>query len=300
MNWARATSRTIARTRDDLRWTPGAPCPCGRPASAAACCGIRGRLVARRTPTAPPLGTDRVAGCYATGAGGCTGVLSREHPITESLLEDMSDGGTITMRGGPWRDGVRLRPASLTARVLCEGHNNTLGAMEEPGTRLARVVRAWNQQVVGGAQAPSLFLVHGQDLERWPLCGGLAAGWYRRSKALPRAVPERWIRILYDLEPMPPTWGLYLRAIEGDQWRLEPDTIRSSVLFDAEECVGTVLGLHGFELVLSMTDRDAGRAARTISPGSLHRPRELRLDGGAERRRVVIGWGRASSAVGPS
>lgn len=78
-----------------------------------------------------------VQGCWAAGITLCSGKLSREHLISDTLL-----GSDVRVRGLPWcRDQIRtVGSANLTAKCLCEGHNHALSPCDQEAGRLRDAV----------------------------------------------------------------------------------------------------------------------------------------------------------------
>jgi hypothetical protein len=152
--------------------------------------------------------------CYAGEVGGCSTKLSREHFISESLLEILeADGGQLHVTNFPWlREGERkyVGAANLTAKVLCENHNSAFSPYDAIGTQfLATVLQVGHPKRDGGSRVRALF--NGADVERWllkVLCGVVAM----EAKPSPWRAPNGWVDALLKREGdrLPPGMGLWL------------------------------------------------------------------------------------------
>ena len=67
--------------------------------------------------------------CYASILGNCTGPISREHYISESILKQLGD---LNPDGFPWLKGKssKIVPNDLVANCLCKYHNEFLGPID--------------------------------------------------------------------------------------------------------------------------------------------------------------------------
>jgi len=69
--------------------------------------------------------------CWAECLGGCSDKMSREHLVSESLFPE----GKVRVEGFPWcREAPKeIGIAGLTAKILCERHNNALSPIDTAG-----------------------------------------------------------------------------------------------------------------------------------------------------------------------
>jgi hypothetical protein len=256
---------------------------------------VRPRPLVAKSGTAP----DRpVPGCYAATLGDCGGGISSEHFISEGLLEllaSRSDGRGIFARGPAWREGKWLPLKALGSNILCCRHNEALsvfdGAMALLGRRMLRLGEELNAQ----DPTPWLFAIHGRDVERWllkVLCGVVAGGHAARASGEPvaREVPDRWVRILFGLEEMPPSWGLYVEGAVGRQLRLGVTAINVRPISVKGSSAGVEADVFGWKLVLStmLVQPDLARGA--ISPDSLYRPALLQIPTPAGAKQIYFHW----------
>lgn len=146
-------------------------------------------------------------GCYLSGFGFCSGRLTREHFVSESVLEQIGGGTSVRVGGHHWqppRTFHAIGIGSLTAKVLCKGHNSDLSPLDTVAKNLFELFTMIDAAPL---DAPEHTLFDGLLFERWLLksLSGLAAGGNINSGV----VPDRWKRLLTG-ESWPEKWGLYV------------------------------------------------------------------------------------------
>lgn len=159
-------------THVDLPWKPNDPCPCGgADLKYADCCMQPDGLPLIRVPvltTKTPTGYTQER-CYLKFTRDCSDKLSREHYVSRNVL--LQFGTPLRVTGFPWQGagmaGI-LPPDSLTARVLCERHNNLLSPLDEFA---GRTISALGQAASHATTQPlskrtGYFLGSGDALER--------------------------------------------------------------------------------------------------------------------------------------
>ena len=133
-------------------------------------------------------------------------------------------GDRITLKGFPWQGaGERtVGTKALTAKILCERHNTALSSLDEVGIRffdklrLGRFECSPSEAVVGS----QISLFRGEMIELWMLkvlCGLIVFGKRTDKSGSPIKIdlPPPWLGILFGYQPMPPGWGLWMRAAVG-------------------------------------------------------------------------------------
>jgi hypothetical protein len=206
--------------------------------------------------------------------------MSSEHAISRTLLEMMSRqtaGRGVFVNGPAWKS--RWLPVrALGSNVLCKRHNEALSIFDSRFARFADKVRQLGREIGTKDQTPWLFAIHGHDVERWllkALCAVTAGGHAARpdGKRYVREVPERWVRILFGAEPMPPTWGLYLDARIG-QPLIEPGAQNVSLapISNIGRVVGIEAHVFGWPLLLAVSSVDLQHARGALTPTSMYRP----------------------------
>ncbi|UVT31530.1 hypothetical protein SEA_MASK_3 [Mycobacterium phage Mask] len=116
---------------------PRALCPCGSGRKARRChMGEDLSWIAER-PAA--LLTDARTGyanpgCYGRASKDCSEDLTREHYISDDLLESISwDGKAVLVRGAAWQPSGERKTVgvnSLSSRILCGRHNRALSPLD--------------------------------------------------------------------------------------------------------------------------------------------------------------------------
>jgi len=116
--------------------------------------------------------------CWASSLGDCSGGITREHLVTESVFA----GKEISVNGLPWcrTKTVIMLPTNLTANILCQHHNNGLSSVDEAGLAAFNVFRTAGEiQEARRQESASRIASHafpvvqheidGHKLERWLL-----------------------------------------------------------------------------------------------------------------------------------
>lgn len=154
--------------------------------------------------------------CFLSGSSTCRSKLSREHYISRAVLERVFVGSTGVVQGLPWSDAVyqQVSLMSLTAKILCEGHNNELSDLDTVAGNFLDFVQRAQLHLAGRAEVPRPLTISGHLLERWLLrvaAGMLASGnLSHQGKRLEAEVPEQWKQCLLG-KLFPEGWGLYIR-----------------------------------------------------------------------------------------
>jgi hypothetical protein len=200
--------------------------------------------------------------CYAAGLGDCYGKVNREHYISQSVLKQIGDGKSVTIRNMPFlkKDTPKeIGIASLTANVLCERHNSTLSVLDAVGARMFAAMEAF----IGGTEealAPEETIrIDGDAFERWLLklfCGGLFSGNIRipefgRREGKPP--PTELARVLFGMDKFRPYKGLYLQGGSPEKPIItDGDVLKTSALHISgfEVLVGVRVWLFGFRFDL--------------------------------------------------
>jgi hypothetical protein len=167
-------------------------------------------------------------GCYASSLGDCEGALTEEHYISHAILRLLSDGGgRIRTAGMPFAKGnvLDLPPSRLSAKVLCERHNQGLSPIDAEALKLFQIVSETDglAQAIGHLGTTTL---NGNLIERWLLkvfLGLIAAGFGRtlEGQHVARQVPERLVRVLFGRQSHIVGHGIYLSGALGDTFSRE-------------------------------------------------------------------------------
>lgn len=123
------------------------------------------------SPRDPPSGIAR-KGCYLSKTMDCSGVLTREHILSKTILRQL-DG--IVLGGMPWQQtgtSAQVGINTATAKILCAYHNNSMSKLDDAAGRFfKRLQWIYAQTDVQHAPAskPTATIFSGETLERWML-----------------------------------------------------------------------------------------------------------------------------------
>lgn len=242
------------------------PCPCGSLRRARSChLVIQGDWLA--TAPEPLLTGPRTGfahpGCYAASSNDCSEKLTREHVISAAILRSLEQGKKVRVSGLPWMTApsADLPVQSMTARILCDRHNNALSPLDDTAAKVQAQLRA-DQDALNAlrdnpgsaAVASSLTLASGPLLELWLLktvwgamAGGhLKAGGSKITAMNPEVNLARLANILFRAEPWPDGWGFYVPSYQSrhddhaSDVGLVPLTAQSGELYAASVEFGSV------------------------------------------------------------
>ncbi|MBI4818894.1 MAG: SEC-C domain-containing protein [Deltaproteobacteria bacterium] len=277
------------------------PCPCGANRKAKKCCGSGGRW------EKPPLGSlltaatassSAVDRCYAAPLGGCTGSLSREHYFSKNLLQSLTNAGVVEPRGlfsGP-NDPKKIGINSLTAKILCEGHNSVLSPLDMVGGRFFEVFHRIHA-TPWSPRSESFELFSGHDVERWMLKtmlgfakSGIAPDQGRRVR-LSAAFEVQLLRHVFEGVPLPEGAGLYF--VEPIGGRFTPGQQSFQLIFNRpDEHTGELWGLqtdmNGFSFAILLLQPQTGASGHYNE--AWYRPRQVWVRHLGVRRVVEFSW----------
>jgi len=101
----------------------------------------------------------------------------------------------------------------MTAKILCERHNQALSPLDTEAARLFGVLRDFDQDLRDAAESKTAeVIVDGDKVERWmlKLLAGLVSGKLVNVSELRRGSP--WLQILFAEEDWPSDWGFHFIA----------------------------------------------------------------------------------------
>jgi hypothetical protein len=228
--------------------------------------------------------------CYAASMSDCSADITREHYISEVVLNQLAERNSVKIGGLPWQPGetMELVPVPrLVTKALCKRHNEALSPLDAAAGRFLGTLRVYDAHFNEPAPIDELVLFSGHDIERWMLklvCGSVAAGSVLcDGEVKSREVQEAWIDILFRGAEFPVHWGLYsatpgiLRHSQSldIEWRTDPAT---RIVLAA----GIAINGHPFWLVLGKPDNPAAFG--------VYRPRTIVLKQGQVRKCVELAW----------
>ena len=236
-----------------------------------------------------------IDGCYLRDTLGCGGSLSKEHLISEAVLNVLNQGNLFTLTGAAWQqpgETTRVGLSALTAKCLCERHNNTcLSALDTAAGQFFDAIKS----AASNESAPRIsILVSGHDIERWMLKTLFAVA---HGKILARdrqLLPRKFYSGIDEAQLLtnPAAWparsGMYSLNQVGDivtrknQLDVSPLTMPGS-----DELIGLRFSIQGlaFEFLADMPSN-----IRTPMPLAVHRPGRLVFRHQSLVNEVIMSW----------
>jgi hypothetical protein len=235
--------------------------------------------------------------CYAAPLLDCSPKISREHFISEGVLRLI--GERITAGGFPWLGGQErsIGINALTAKILCDQHNSTLSGLDEVGIRFFDSLRkpSYPEKLKRAIVVPRITLFRGEIIELWMLkilCGLIASGnaTDENGKRIDVPLPEVWLRILFEHQPMPLGWGIYMPKVVGRSFSgMYANQIR--VMNEGGVLKGLVISLEWMSFALVATHPPREKLG-TLLEHCTYRPREIVLNSQMGQDILCIFWER--------
>lgn len=270
---------------------PDSPCPCGSGNLASYCCltgsGFK-KVGSVTSPPAPATGTF-VPACYAARLADCSLKLSREHFVSECLLDELNRDNDLRVSGLRWQEAGQekvLSPNALASKILCDRHNSALSPLDAIA---ANLFGAFNEKGAAGSGRQLLHLFSGHDLERWLLkilCGLVYSKSLSISDETNVSIPKHWLQILFGFSDFPEGQGLYVCTVPGHRF-VGPFGMKLQPIGGSAGLSGIGVWVCGYELILSMS----GFPSRTFDGRTLaYRPLELYATGPAFEKSIIFSW----------
>lgn len=220
------------------------------------------------TCTKPPRPATGVANekCYASSLRDCCDTISKEHYISESLLKEL---GALLRVTSPRLnfEQKELRPANLTAKILCKRHNEALSGLDSKARDYFKCLKHSEARLESGGGTDYF---NGYDFERWllkVLCGFICLDGDE--------VPELWARILFCNNDIIAPSGLNMIVRVGDNVERPQEVIFETGRNQAGERVGCSVTMLGFRYLLSL-DGKRMFGLDDLGKESLWRPAHIR------------------------
>lgn len=235
-------------------------CVCGSTLAAGFCCFANDQWA--KKPTTLVLKSVSAFGsqsqCYLKETNSCEGGISREHYLSKSILELMTDKNVIGLTGLRWLqpgETKELGVNSLVSNCLCKGHNQSLSSLDSAALKFFSALK----DVAINPTPDPLFLCSGHDLERWFLkflLGCCHSGVFSIDR---KPVSKSFMHDLNFVEMFenPQSWpdgaGLYSLLQKGDVVPLAP-RFAAGPIFDTRnaEVVGMVVDAFGLKLAMTL------------------------------------------------
>jgi hypothetical protein len=282
---------------------PYLPCPCDGDQRAAACClGADGNVrkyVASVGPRPPTTGQAQ-NGCYLGHTNDCAEGISREHYISETVLEQLSEPA-VAIEGVFWlppgeRKFVGIN--SLTANILCVRHNSTLSVLDAEAGQFLRTVKrihaSMNTKSLSRKRLVSI--VSGEALEQWILkvaCGlfyAKIASHGRQQIANDHVVDDSIIAEGLFSKRWHRDCGLYMRAAVGQRVPgVNAISMAPATSTNEKRYVGIRVDIIGLEFAVIFDPRGAS-AAQLAAEGWHFRPTDVSFRSKLRTHWLVLTW----------
>jgi hypothetical protein len=236
---------------------------------------------------------SKVGKCYMHELGSCGGKISREHLISESIIDLLSGGEDFSISGLPWlKPGEEkiLAPGNLTAHCLCRDHNSALSPLDTAALIYFRALKTCLEQ-----EATSLRkVVSGHDIERWLLksikamavSGNLGRGQQRLPGLF--AGDVRIIDMLDEPRSWPKGAGLYCRMQTGDRTENNPRFQMQPYTNSEDELYGLGFRVFGLDFALILQEPDASLLPHTRQ--WVFRPGMVTVKFSTAVNHIMISW----------
>jgi hypothetical protein len=271
-----------------------APCRCGSGQPAWQCC-----LTADGWHKAPSIlnlrntgATDSHESCYLRETNACDTKITREHLISESVLEVLAEK-VVAVTGLPGLKGERkvLPFGALVSRCLCSAHNSRLTAIDAAGARFFAAF-----QTCGTTDNPpgQHFIISGHDLERWLLktaaalavSNNFAIDGARMENAVDGAMNV--LRLYEDFTAWRPPLGLHAMKGVGYQFtRKDEFQLAPIIRAGNDQLAGIITDIQGFRIGLLTTDHPI---KGTGLDKAIYRPGKLVFDLGRVTHSIQLCW----------
>ncbi|WCT12985.1 hypothetical protein [Mucilaginibacter jinjuensis] len=267
-------------------------CPCNSGKKATYCCWDGGKWNKRPTllPETKALTGHAHNKCYANITNNCSDKISKEHFVSEYLLNNLSDTKAVNVQGFPWQKEEtvnQIAKASLASNILCTHHNNLLSPFDAEMGRLHSTFNKYDQDLVTPIPTNELSIFCGENIERWMLktaCAFIASDQiYAGKEKMTCQIRDIYIDILFKNDPFPEGWGMYVDASSEQTIQHYNHLTFDSVVIDDTLHVFTIK-LNGlfFHLTLNNPSR--------IKLGVIYRPRGIELKKGDIKKTMEICW----------
>lgn len=259
-------------------------CPCNSGKRIIDCCFAK----IDTTPPGTKTGLSHPR-CYAKSLRDCSSKISREHYISEGIL-DLFESDTLRAYGFSWLkdsdDNVFTRNA-LAAKVLCERHNKALSELDSLAKKFFRFV-------LGKSGDQWAMIVPGYEIERWMLkayCGLISSGNISyHGIELPRKDPNAdFLNTLFYRKEIPSGRGLVFALQKNVQH--QPGMISwKPLVHNTYGMVGFFLQMEFFSMILSFGRVGDSDNETMKSKGLRYHPASISIDDVMGYREVHFGW----------
>ncbi|MBE5318613.1 hypothetical protein IM793_05565 [Pedobacter sp. MR2016-19] len=228
-------------------------------------------------------------GCYANKTNDCSTKISKEHLISNYILDNLGNAKVVKIKGPPYGkpEEVKIMPkAGLVANVLCVRHNSLLSPFDTEMGKFHKTFNKYEKELNIEKPVNDISIFCGENLEKWMLktaCSYIASKQiYSGDKKIECDMKDIYVDILYNDQPFPEGWGLYIDAAEGTiqthNYIAPSFIIRGTTLMVVKMIINSLV----FYLTLDNP--------QTIRKGLIYRPRGIEIKKGNVKKVIEICW----------
>ncbi len=159
--------------------------------------------------------------CYAQKNNKCSNKISREHIISNNILEFFEKNKTVKIAGLPWMKQQTfnlLSRNSLASNILCTAHNSSLSGFDTEAGKLFKCISKFDADFNNPNPKNEHRQINGDYIERWMLkiiCGLIASNQIStQGSKITVPLPDLFVDILFEKAKFPENWGLYFKVPE--------------------------------------------------------------------------------------
>lgn len=227
--------------------------------------------------------------CYASALCDCSRTISKEHFLSKSVMELWGKAGIFK---APFieGDGKNLKVSSLSAKILCERHNNALSSLDEVAKKFFEFALLRTEHCE--------LIMRGTDLERWMLkvmCGHIATGYAQTEggeliPAFPPPLPA--LQTLFGELELPESWGLVIPESHGIPL---PNLMAiSTFAYGKDDVMGCEVRINYIRVLFFLIDI---KAMQKELKNATHRPSCFLFTLDGISREIHLGWPEGSLVI---
>jgi len=275
----------------NIRFELSDNCPCGSGLQLKTCCFKKNSW--NKTPALIGHHSEKSNfshdKCYANLTNDCSEKISREHLISEFILNNLGNQKAVKIGGLHWQKEGQVQnisKAGLVSKVLCSKHNEMLSPFDAEMGRLHATIKKYDTSLQTD-ELDEFSIFCGEDLEKWMLkttCNYIVSNQiYSGEQKVECKMKEIYVDILFGNKPFPEGWGLYIDASGDDKiqhhnylnlsFTVKDDTLRMTKL--------TLNGLTIYLLLERPTDS---------KKGIIYRPRAIEMKKCEVKKVMEISW----------
>ncbi len=228
--------------------------------------------------------------CYANKTKNCSTKISREHFISNNILEGFEENKKVKIGGLPWQKNETfnlLSRESLVSNILCTNHNNLLSPFDSEMGEFYRTIVKYDKDfnIVNPTNDTVNFC--GEDLEKWMLktvCAFVASKQITRNGVkVSCQLKEKFIDILFNDAPFPENWGFYLKVPSNNVIQNYP-SISFRPFTENNEVKAAEFLINNFILYLVLGEPNDSNLI------GIHRPIGIEFRKGTIKKTIEIYW----------